>query len=508
MHHWKRIVLASMTSLALTAGAGAADLPTKKEQPPPEKPNCFSSFWTWLNSTAKDCPLSAYGITVYGTIDMGYGYNTFGAPWNRYGNFGNNFLISKAGMGGLYAIAPNALSQSNVGVKIKEDIGNGWSIVGLAETGFDPYSFQLANGPRALAENTTYKLPWQSSSGDSARAGQWDNSQGYVGVSNTTFGTLTYGRQNTLTLDGVNAYDPMGGSYAFSVIGFSGTTAGSGNTEETRSNTAFKYRVSVGPLRASTIVQTGGFAQGNGNDGLYEVGVGLDVWGFSFDVIGSYVQDSVKLSTNNSPWPTTGGFEADALKATLSNDTGIMALGKYKWNQLTIYGGYEWIQFANPTNNWANATTSPFITTLGGFQGVNQGDQFYTPETLQVFWAGARYSILPNLDVAVAYYHYDQGFYMKTASTTPCTAKKGSDSQASNCAGTLDAVSGLIDWHFFARMDAYAGVMWSQVSGGQANGYNNTPGPGETFASCSSSHPTCVMNRVNLDPTIGIRVQF
>jgi predicted porin len=505
MKLWK-MLLAGGASLAFATGALAADLPTKKDQPPPAKPNCFASFWTWLNSSAKDCPLSAYGVTVYGTLDFGWGYNSFGAPWNRYGNFGNNFLISKAGQGGLYAIAPNALQQSNVGVKIKEDVGMGWSIVGLAETGFDPYSFQLANGPQALAENTPFKLPFQSSSGDSARAGQWDNSQGYVGVSNTTFGTLTYGRQNTLLLDGVNAYDPMGGSYAFSVIGFSGTTAGGGNTEQTRSNTAFKYRVSVGPLRASTIVQVGGFAQGNGNTGLYQGGVGVDFWGFSFDAIGSYIQNSVKLGTNSGPLPITD--EPNALKVTLSNDTSVMALGKYKWNQLTLYGGYEWIQYANPTDNWASASTAPYLTTLGGYQGLNQGNQFFTPEILQVVWGGAKYSILPNLDVAVAYYHYNQGFYMKSASTTPCTAAKGSNSQASNCAGTLDAASGLIDWHFFPRADLYAGVMWSQVSGGQANGYNNNPGPGETFASCSSSKPTCVMNRVNVDPTIGIRVQF
>ncbi len=222
----------------------------------------------------------------------------------------------------------------------------------------------------------------------------------------------------------------------------------------------------------------------------------------------AYIQNSDHLSTNNAPWATGGDIQPDALKATLSNDTSVMALGKYKWNQLTLFGGYEWIQYANPTSNWANTTTAPFLTTLGGFQGVNQGDQYFTPEVLQVFWGGAKYSILPNLDVAVAYYHYNQGFYMKSASTTPCTAAKGSNSQANNCAGALDAASGLIDWHFFPRADLYAGVMWSQVSGGQANGYNNVPGPGETFASCSSSHPTCVMNRVNIDPTIGIRVQF
>jgi len=58
------------------------DLPTKKTPPAAEKPNCYASFWTWLDSTAADCPLSAYGITVYGTIDMGGGYESHASKFN------------------------------------------------------------------------------------------------------------------------------------------------------------------------------------------------------------------------------------------------------------------------------------------------------------------------------------------------------------------------------------------------------------------------------------------
>ena len=53
-----------------------------------------------------------------------------------------------------------------------------------------------------------------------SRAGQFDNSVGYIGLSNATFGTLTVGRVTSLTLDGVIGYDPMGGSYAFSALGY------------------------------------------------------------------------------------------------------------------------------------------------------------------------------------------------------------------------------------------------------------------------------------------------
>ena len=72
-------------------------------------------------------------------------------------------------------------------------------------------------------------LVLQSANGDSSRAGQWDNSQGFIGFSHWTYGTLTGGRVNTLSLDGLIAYDPMGSAYAFSPFGFTGMYAGFGD---------------------------------------------------------------------------------------------------------------------------------------------------------------------------------------------------------------------------------------------------------------------------------------
>ncbi len=46
------------------------------------KPGCFSSFSNWLDASAADCPLSAYGLTFYGTIDVAGGYETHASPLN------------------------------------------------------------------------------------------------------------------------------------------------------------------------------------------------------------------------------------------------------------------------------------------------------------------------------------------------------------------------------------------------------------------------------------------
>ena len=120
-----------------------------------------------------------------------------------------------------------------------------------ASTGINPQSGQLAN---MLATNTINNgLPRGSYSetGDGARAGQTFNDEFYGGVSSAHFGTLTFGRQRALGTDAMLLYDPAGGAYSFSYIGYNGTMAGGGNTEDTRWDDAVKYRLTygAGPFR-------------------------------------------------------------------------------------------------------------------------------------------------------------------------------------------------------------------------------------------------------------------
>ena len=92
-------------------------------------------------------------------------------------------------------------SARTIGVKIKEEFAPGWSLVGKINTDFDPYSLQLANGPASLVDNNNQTIGNQSANSDSSRAGQWDNTAAYGGVSNNTFGTLTAGRQNSFSAE-------------------------------------------------------------------------------------------------------------------------------------------------------------------------------------------------------------------------------------------------------------------------------------------------------------------
>ncbi len=101
----------------------------------------------------------------------------------------------------------------------------------------------------------------------------------YVGFSQPVFGTLTFGRQNTLMIDDISAYDPMGGAYAFSPIGFSGKAGGGGGTEDARWTTAIKYRVNIGDVRFGVMGQpvSSGYDTYNPNNGAVAGEIGWDI---------------------------------------------------------------------------------------------------------------------------------------------------------------------------------------------------------------------------------------
>ena len=154
--------------IALASAANAADLPTAKSVPPPRQSDCFSNLWTYLNTSAADCPLSYAGITAYATIDVGLGYSSNGAPAS--GTYSNSVysFVGKQSYGAKWLWTPNGMNQSVVGINMKEAIPwlPGWSLVGAVETGFSPYSGNLVNGPRSLVQNNGLPLVLQSANSD------------------------------------------------------------------------------------------------------------------------------------------------------------------------------------------------------------------------------------------------------------------------------------------------------------------------------------------------------
>jgi predicted porin len=481
VHKWALAAAAS----GLAQGAFAADLAPS---------SCFSTLTAFLNAAPKDCPLQWNGVTLYGAVDMGVGHSSHGAAFN--GNYpqGVQELIAKFSKGPIWQLVPNGLQRSNVGLSAKWALASGWSFVGNINTDFDPYSLRLANGPASLVDNNAKTLAQQSANGDSNRAGQFDNTQGYIGVSSPVFGTLTAGRVNSFSADLVTAFDAMQGSYAFSLIGNSATyVSGVGDTETARYESAVKY-VWGGPnLHAGTAWQFGGYTLGNGADGAVQLDIGGSISRLSVDAVYSYARDAVALSLYGAN-PLPAGVGPDDLKATLADIQGGILAAKYDLGSLKLYGGYEYAAFAPPSESHSGGFSS-----LGGYNvlpGAINTTAYVNNKRLQVGWVGARYALLDNVDIAGAYYVAHQNNYSppgsKPSACGPNTvaAISGATPQGTlntYCAGYVQAVSGLIDYRPYKRLDLYGGFLYSVASGGIASGY---------------------IHNTNIAPTVGIRISF
>jgi predicted porin len=474
---------AAVIILSGAGGALAADLsalPTKAPAAPAGPTTCtgIADFFT----TA--CQLSWYGVRFYGTYDIGGNYSTNAAPFEKIAGSGINYFIGKNSAGARFLPATNGLSTSAVGLQIKEPLWQGWSFVGQLETQFNPYSFELLNGVGSVYQTIRTPLSQQLAYGDSNTAGQWYNGLGFAGISHDTFGTLTFGRQNTLMADAILAYDPMGSSLAFSPLGFFGSFGGGGDTEDRKGTTALKYRVNYANFHFGAFAQLGDYSNGNASKGAYQGDIGADFkvgpGVLSTDVIGGYTKDAVSIGIASSATTVTGVpllNSNQTLSATISDNTYVMADAKYVWDRYKLFAGYEWIQYANASDNITSFTDiagdlictgacgTAFGTAISSTQAFPHGDKIF-----QIAWFGGTYAILPTLDVTAAYYHEWQNDYSGGVLKNGVTCSQVSTS-ASQCAGQLDAVSALLDWRFAPKWDTYLGTLYARQTGGLDNSY-------------------------------------
>jgi predicted porin len=165
-----------------------------------------------------------------------------------------------------------------------------------------------------------------------------------------------------------------------------------------------------------------------------------------------------------------------------------MVVAKYTNGPIKLFGGYEGIRYAPPSNPYAAgagfkdiggdfvcAGCTAINNTNINSTAFNAGDKLFN-----VFWVGAKYTVSTDLDVIGAYYHYDQPTYGAPVNCSPAA-------NSPTCHGTFDAVSFAVDWQFEKKFDAYAGFMFSQVNGGLASGY---------------------LYRNSIAPTAGLRFRF
>ena len=427
---------------------------------------------------ADDSSLTWKGITLYGIVDIGIQNDTHSAPFSDYFPAVSDSLVQKNDYDSPTGIAGNNLSQSRVGISGNEPIGGDWAGVFRFETFFNPWSGDIADACKSVALNNGKALTAQTTGVDSSICGQFFAGAAYAGFSSPTYGSFTFGRNVTLLADGISKYDPMGAAQAFSLIGYSGTTAGGGDTEDRRLDQSIKYYAKYDWLHLGAMYQFGS-QSGSINTG-YQFQIGADYAGFSIDGYYFKKYDAISVGALSAAQVTdlqTGTCSAappataqcwpigNSLSATISDNQTYAVMLSYAVpsSAVKLFGGYERITFDNPSNQ-----LPPGTLTIGGYILAFTNNAAYDNEkVLDVYWAGVKFGITPDLDVMAAYYGYNQNSYATGKNAGCGTTVSG------GCSGTEGVASIVFDYRLSKRFDVYAGTMWSGVTDGLANGYLN-----------------------------------
>jgi predicted porin len=427
--------------------------------------------------------LSLGGVTLYGTIDVGYAYQTHGVPLNSQFSPGleyQAFTTTRNFAGSVSTVAENGLELSKIGVRVQQPVSADWSLVARLESGVNPLSGQLLNNCASIAANSGLKQGQQTANADGSRCGQFFNSQAYGGVGNSAFGQLTVGRHDSLLLDATGIYDPQARAPAFSFLGYSGAVGGSGSTQTARWDNSAKYLLRKGAFHLAALYSNGG--QDSGLSGKSYAGdIGIEVHGLSVDALYASEKGAVNLrsSFNNpaNPLPTPG------LSAYVSNNTSYSLLGKFTFDlaqqdKFALYAGYTHIEKAHADYTGGQAQ--------GGYPidiAININDSI----VYNVYWFGARYVFSSGLNLVAGFYRITQDSY--TIGKGPSGTQGTSCSVSGTlCAGDFNEASFVVDYVFNKHFDLYAGVNYSEVTDGLAFGF-----PGATVGTSGSQNQTTIM---------------
>lgn len=111
-----------------------------------------------------------------------------------------------------------------------------------------------------------------------------------------------------------------------------------------------------------------------------------------------------------------------------------------------------------------------------------------SPKLVQIAWTGVKFAYDSKTDITLSAYHQWQNDFRVLSACPPASFR-------ASCSGFLNKFSLYADHHFTKRFDAYAGIAYSNVSGGVAIAIPHGPGVPYNYNS-------------NVAPTVGARFTF
>ena len=432
-------------------------------------------------------------LSVYGVLDAAYGSirnsqsasPNFPFSVNPYSAQAVNSTANT--VSGLFN---GGISDSRVGLKGSEDLGDGMKAFFDVETGFDVTSGMSNNGVASLANGTN------EVGANTSLNGQFFNRQAYVGISDESLGSIQGGLNYNQVADVLSKYDPVQYADLFSPLGFSGTVGGGGGiSENTRVSNSLKYMNKFGAINFSLLFKPTDAANSSAGGGA--VNLGYDDGAFGIQAVYESFADVLKtgssaagidtgactLTTGNCTSVNNTGI--GTISATNYNTSAYLVAAKYKMDALTVKAGYEHQVLKASTDT---AATSQML--YGYVAAVSS----YTGNDLptNVYYVGGDYSFTPTTNLAAGYYTINQVEADKTATGV-----------AGQLAGTSKYISLLLDHNFSKRTDVYAGMMYSGFSGDNFDKTVTT----STAGNNSGKGGSLVYNS-NVISAVGLRVKF
>jgi predicted porin len=436
-------------------------------------------------------PLTWYGITLYGTVDVGASYQSHGRPQSDEYSAGGYTFPNKASTSATSQFTHNGLSQSVLGVRGEWRVAEGWAALAKAESAINPATLTVTDNQKALVRNNGKAITSQETGTDSSLTGPFSMAL-YVGVTSKTYGQLTFGRQNTPLKDNFYKYDPMSNAAGTSAFGAFGTPAGGGSTENARLNNSIRYQLDLGNYHVDALYAGSTSSQGGE---ARQLGVGGKFGGFAVD--GTYadkkqavvaaslgIAGTSAISVSRLASPGTGaGYSYvaantvsvdNALAGTVSDNQAWGLFAKYDFGGPVAFAGYEKITYSNPSSS----RTAGFES-IGGytFAIINNG-AYTTDKVLNVAWLGVKYPVSPALDLLGAAYGFNQNSYTGNVCAVPAATSPGTtiavdrNSPCNSGSQRSYSLAGVFKYNTY--LDLYLGAMASRLSGGMASGFAHT----------------------------------
>jgi len=301
-------------------------------------------------------------VTLYGIIDVGIGYthNTAVAK-SATNNSGN--ASTQVGFNN------GTLSGSRWGLKGTEDLGGGLSTIFQLENGFSP------------------------TTGGFSSAGVEFNRQAYVGLSSTSYGTITFGRQYDPTVDMVQPLTED--NYFGSIFGTPGDVDNYDNNFRV-SNTVKYVSPTFNGLQFEGIYGLGGVAGSVSSGQSYGAGVSYTNGGLG--LAAAYFSAKTSSSTTFTSTTDNGTFGSVVNSGfAQSNTLNIGRVGgQYAFGPFTAGGSYSNVRYK---------PVSAFVAGNSKTEEFNSGAVFLNYNLTPAALVGIGYNLTRSSGVSGATYH-------------------------------------------------------------------------------------------------------